>query len=204
MEPFTIHTGIVAPLDRVNVDTDAIIPKQFLRKIERTGFGKHLFHEWRYLDYEGTKENPDFSLNKPEYLQATVLLTRDNFGCGSSREHAPWALKDYGFRVIIAPSFADIFYNNCIKNGLLLIPLKKNEIDQLFQLVNASPGVKVTADSEKQTLIGPEGAVYHFEIDSFSKHSLIKGLDQIGWTEQFNDRIATYEDKLKKSQPWLA
>ena len=135
MNPFTKHTGIAAPFDRVNVDTDAIVPKQFLRKIERSGFGKHLFHEWRYLDYEGTKENPDFVLNKPAYRKATVLLTRDNFGCGSSREHAPWALADYGFRVIIAPTFADIFYNNCVKNGILLVALKSDEVESLFQQV---------------------------------------------------------------------
>ncbi len=203
LEPFTIHTGIVAPLDRANVDTDAIVPKQFLRKIERTGFGKHLFHEWRYLDYEGTRENPDFPLNKPEYREATVLLTRDNFGCGSSREHAPWALVDYGFKAIIAPSFADIFYNNCIKNGILLIPLKPHEVDELFKQVLASPGVRVTADSEKQTLVGPNSKVYQFEIDSFAKHCLIKGLDQIGWTLQFEDKIEGYEERIKKQKPWL-
>src|SRR3990167_6978535 len=143
---FTIHTGIAAPLDRVNVDTDCIIPKQFLRKINRVGFGKHLFHELRFLDYEGTKENPDFVLNKPSYRKATVLLARDNFGCGSSREHAPWALTDYGFRVIIAPTFADIFYNKCVKNGILLVALKSDEVESLFRQVIQKPGEQVSAD----------------------------------------------------------
>jgi len=149
MEAFIKHTGIAAPLDRVNIDTDAIIPKQFLRKIERTGFGVHLFHEWRYTDYEGTKENSEFVLNKPEYREATVLLARDNFGCGSSREHAPWALADYGFRVIIAPGFADIFYNNCVKNGILLVRLEANEVDELFAQAERQPGAEIAADLEK-------------------------------------------------------
>ena len=160
MQPFINHTGLVAPLDRANVDTDAIIPKQFLRKIERTGFGKHLFHEWRYLDYEGTKENPSFVLNKLQYRGATVLLTRDNFGCGSSREHAPWALSDYGFRVIIAPSFADIFYNNCVKNGILLVELKSAEVDELFQDVQNNSSAKITADLDPQSVLGPRGKKY--------------------------------------------
>ncbi len=203
MEPFTKHTGIVAPLDRVNVDTDAIIPKQFLRKIERTGFGVHLFHEWRYLDYAGTKENPDFALNKPAYRKASVLLTRDNFGCGSSREHAPWALYDYGFRVIIAPSFADIFYNNCIKNGILLVILKSSDVDELFRQIIAQPGEKITADLEKQTVTGPDGKNYPFPIDRFNKHCLLNGLDQIGWTEQFSEKISAYEDQHHKTRPWL-
>ena len=203
IEPFIEHTGIVAPLDRVNVDTHAIVPKQFLRKIERIGFGKHLFHEWRYLDYEGTKENPDFVLNKPAYRKATILLTRDNFGCGSSREHAPWALGDYGFRVVIAPSFADIFYNNCIKNGILLITLKSVEVDDLFKQVLQTPGCTFTVDAEKQSLINSKGKEYHFPIDSFSKHCLVKGLDQIGWTLQFEDKISGYEQKIKTKTPWL-
>ena len=152
MQSFKQHTGLAVPLDRANIDTDAIIPKQFLRKIERTGFGKHLFHEWRYLDYEGTKENPDFILNKPPYRKATVLLARDNFGCGSSREHAPWALSDYGFRVIIAPSFADIFYNNCVKNGILLVPLSSESVDELFKEASKSSGLTVSADLEKQVI----------------------------------------------------
>ena len=203
MKPFAQHTGIVALLDRVNVDTDAIIPKQFLRKIERTGFGKHLFHEWRYLDYEGTKENPEFVLNKPAFRKATVLLTRDNFGCGSSREHAPWALGDYGFRVIIAPSFAEIFYNNCVKNGILLVPLKSDEVENLFRQVLASPGIQFSADLENQKLVDTKGKSYHFEINSFAKECLLKGLDQIGWSLQFDDQIAQYEQKLKSEKPWL-
>ena len=203
MQPFIRHTGIAAPLDRVNVDTDAIVPKQFLRKIERTGFGKHLFHEWRYLDYEGTKENPDFVLNKPAYRRATVLLARDNFGCGSSREHAPWALADYGFRVIVAPTFADIFYNNCVKNGILLVALKSDEVDSLFRQVIEKPGEQISADLEKQAVIDPAGKQYHFDINPFAKTCLLKGLDQIGWTQQFTDRIKSYEEKAKKERPWL-
>ncbi len=204
MTPFIQHAGIIAPLDRVNIDTDAIIPKQFLRKIERTGFGKHLFHEWRFLDYEGTKENPDFVLNKLAYRKATILLTRDNFGCGSSREHAPWALADYGFRVILAPSFADIFYNNCVKNGILLIPLSSNEIDKLFAEISIAEGAEGTADLSKQTFVGPNGHPYHFEINSFAKTCLLKGLDQIGWTEQFDDKISAFEKKVKKEKSWLS
>lgn len=193
----------MAPLDRINVDTDAIVPKQFLRKIERTGFGVHLFHEWRYTDYEGTKENPEFVLNKPDYRQATVLLARDNFGCGSSREHAPWALADYGFRVIIAPSFADIFYNNCIKNGILSVTLSTEEVDELFQQAQKQPGVQISADLEKQQVRGPDGKEYSFEIDAFAKTCLIKGLDQIGWTQQFENKIKEYEEKAKAERPWL-
>lgn len=204
MEPFTIHTGVVAPLDRANIDTDAIIPKQFLRKIERTGFGKHLFHEWRYTDYEGTKENPDFVLNKTEYRNATVLLTRDNFGCGSSREHAPWALADYGFRVVIAPSFADIFANNCVKNGILLAPLTSKEVDELFAEVQKTPGTRVTADLEKRSVISSNGKEYKFDIDEFARECLLNGLDQIGWTLKFEDKIKKYEDLTQKDKPWLA
>lgn len=204
MEPFKNHTGIVAPLDRVNVDTDAIIPKQFLRKIERTGFGKHLFHEWRFTDYDGTKENPDFILNKPEYRKSSVLLTRDNFGCGSSREHAPWALEDFGFRVIIAPSFADIFYNNCIKNGILLIKLNSADVDQLFKEILAKAGVKMTADLESQTLTSPSGKKYSFDISKFDKYCMLNGLDQIGWTLQFEKEIAKYEKNVKSEMPWLS
>ena|SRR3989338_4558221 len=203
MEPFDIHTGIAAPLDRVNVDTDAIIPKQFLRKIERTGFGKHLFHEWRYTDYEGTQENPEFSFNKPEYRKATVLVTRDNFGCGSSREHAPWALSDYGFRVIVAPSFADIFYNNCVKNGILLVVLKSSEMDEIFKDLSANKNFEITADLEKQTISTSAGKTYLFGIDAFAKQCLLKGLDQIGWTEQFSKAILNYEKKIKDEKPWL-
>jgi 3-isopropylmalate/(R)-2-methylmalate dehydratase small subunit len=202
MEAFVTHTGIAAPLNRVNVDTDAIIPKQFLRKTERTGFGKHLFHEWRYSDYEGTKENADFVLNNEPYRRATVLLTRDNFGCGSSREHAPWALGDFGFKVIIAPSFADIFYNNCVKNGILLVRLKSEEVDEIFKFVESNKGATITADLPSQTLTA-NGKKYKFDIDAFNKECLIKGLDGIGWTLQFNERIAKFEDKLKNDRPWL-
>ncbi|MCA9398410.1 MAG: 3-isopropylmalate dehydratase small subunit [Candidatus Omnitrophica bacterium] len=203
MEKFTTHTGIAAPLDRVNVDTDAIIPKQFLRKIERTGFGVHLFHELRYTDYEGTKENPTFVLNKPEYRKATVLLARDNFGCGSSREHAPWALADYGFRVVIAPSFADIFANNCVKNGILLVKLSSEDVQALFDQAEANPGTEITADLEKQVVIDANGKEYSFDINDFAKECLLKGLDQIGWTQQFDDKIKAYEDKLNTDKPWL-
>ncbi len=202
MQPFINHTGLAAPLDRANIDTDAIIPKQFLRKIERTGFGKHLFHEWRYLDYEGIKENPDFVLNKSEYRNATVLLTRDNFGCGSSREHAPWALSDYGFRVIIAPSFADIFYNNCVKNGILLVVLKSSEVDELFKDVLDHPGAKISADLDSQSVFCQTGKKYLFQIHSFAKNCLLKGLDQIGWTLQFDNQISAYENKMKILRPW--
>ncbi len=202
MEPFKTHTGIAAPLNRVNVDTDAIIPKQFLRKIERTGFGKHLFHEWRYTDYEGTKENAEFVLNQPTYRKSTVLLTRDNFGCGSSREHAPWALGDFGFKVIIAPSFADIFYNNCVKNGILLVRLKSEEIDELFQFVEKNKGATISADLPLQTVTA-NGKKYSFDIDAFNKECLIKGLDGIGWTLQFNEKIDNFEYKLQSERPWL-
>ncbi len=203
MQPFTTHTGVVAPLDRINVDTDAIIPKQFLRAIERTGFGQHLFHEWRYLDYEGTQENPDFVLNQAPFRQATVLLTRDNFGCGSSREHAVWALTDYGFKVLLAPSFAEIFYNNCIKNGILVVTLKTSEIEELFHDVLQNPSGKMTADLPAQRVCGPTGKRYSFEIPPFAKECLLKGLDSIGWSLQFHDKITTYERKIQISKPWL-
>ncbi len=202
MEPFIRHTGIAAPLDRANVDTDAIVPKQFLRKIDRVGFGKHLFHEWRFSDYQGTTENPDFILNKSPYRNATVLLARDNFGCGSSREHAPWALSDYGFKVIIAPSFADIFYNNCVKNGMLLVPLKSNQVDQLFNFVETTEGAQISAELETQT-ITTIGQSFKFEINPFAKECLLKGLDQIGWTLQFDQKIKEYEEKNKQTKPWL-
>ena len=204
MEPFIKHTGTAVPLDRVNIDTDAIIPKQFLRKIERTGFGVHLFHEWRYTDYEGTKENPEFLLNKPEYRESSVLLARDNFGCGSSREHAPWALSDYGFRVIIAPSFADIFYNNCVKNGILLVRLETSEVDELFRQIKQEPGAAIAADLEKQVVTAPDGKEYPFDINSFAKTCLLKGLDQIGWTLQFEEMISSFETKLSEEKPWRA
>ena len=186
-----------------NSSISFFIPKQFLKKIYRTGFGVHLFHEWRYTDYEGTKENSEFILNKPQYRNATVLLARDNFGCGSSREHAPWALVDYGFRVIVAPSFADIFYNNCIKNGLLLVRLLSDDIDHLFKQAEQTPGVEISADLENQVLIGPDKNEYNFEIDAFAKTCLLQGLDQIGWTKQFEERIIEFEIKLNKEKPWL-
>src|SRR3989338_3538417 len=166
---FTIHSGLAAPLDRINVDTDAIVPKQFLRKIERTGFGKHLFHDWRYLDADGTKENPEFVLNKSRYRNASVLLARDNFGCGSSREHAPWALSDYGIRVIIAPSFADIFFNNCVKNGILTVTLKSKEVDELFADVENTLEAEITANLPEQIVIGPTQKKYSFEVNTFAK-----------------------------------
>ncbi len=202
MQPFKTHTGIVAPLDRVNIDTDAIIPKQFLRKIERVGFGKHLFHEWRYADYEGTQENPDFILNQPVYRKATVLLARDNFGCGSSREHAPWALGDFGFKLIIAPSCADIFYNNCVKNGLLLVPLKSKEVDEIFAFVEKNKGASLSADLPAQTVTAGN-KTYKFSMDAFNKECLLKGLDAIGWSLQFNDKIDSYEKEVQVRRPWL-
>ncbi len=202
MEPFLTHTGIAATLDRVNVDTDAIIPKQFLKKIDKKGFGKHLFHELRYLDYEGTQENPDFILNQEPYRKATVLLTRDNFGCGSSREHAPWALEDFGFRVIIAPSFADIFFNNCVKNGILLVQLKSKEVDELFEYAKKNKGAQVSADLSSQTIKAGSKS-YSFKIDAFNKECLIKGLDSIGWSLQFADKFSVYEEKIQTQRPWL-
>ncbi|MBF0571667.1 MAG: 3-isopropylmalate dehydratase small subunit [Candidatus Omnitrophica bacterium] len=203
MQPFKFHSGIAAFVNRVNVDTDAIIPKQFLRKIEKVGFGKHLFHEWRYSDYEGTRENPDFILNQEPYRKATVLLARDNFGCGSSREHAPWALGDFGFRLIIAPSFADIFYNNCVKNGILLAQLKSQEVDEIFTFVEKNKGAVISADLPAQTVTAG-GKTYSFAIDAFNKECLLKGLDGIGWTLQFQDKIAAYENKIKNQYPWLS
>ncbi len=195
-------TGVAAPLDRSNVDTDAIIPKQFLRKIERTGFGKHLFHEWRFTDYEGTKENPDFILNKEPFRRAPILLARDNFGCGSSREHAPWALYDHGFRCIIAPSFADIFYNNCIKNGILLVTLKSDEVDELFAVSAFGASGLIAVDLEKQ-VVNAAGKKFHFKIDAFNKECLLKGLDQIGWSLQFAGKIDEYEAALAAQKPWV-
>jgi len=203
MKPFLVHTGLVLPIDRPNVDTDAIIPKQFLKKVERTGFGKHLFHDWRYLDEAETRTNPDFILNKSQYQGATVLLARDNFGCGSSREHAPWALADFGFRVIIAPSFADIFYNNCLRNGILLIRLKPEEVDALFHFVVQGSGAKITADLPQQKIVVPNGKEYSFAIDAFVKECLVKGLDAIGWTQQFTSDIERFEIKLKNEKPWI-
>ena len=210
MEKFEILTGIVMPLDRPNVDTDAIIPKQFLKSIKRSGFGPNLFDDWRYLDQgepgmdnSARPVNPDFVLNQPRYQGAQVLLARENFGCGSSREHAPWALLDYGFRVIIAPSFADIFYNNCFKNGILPIVLNAEQVDQLFKQVEAEQGYQLTVDLAVQTITTPTGESIKFEIDEFRKHRLLNGLDDIGLTLQHVDDIRAYEKQRKQEAPWL-
>ncbi len=191
MRTFTVHTGLVVPLDRSNVDTDQIIPKQFLKRIERTGFGQFLFFDWRYLD-DGSP-NPEFILNWPEYRGASVLLTRRNLGCGSSREHAPWALEDYGFRVLIAPSFADIFYNNCFKNGIVPIRFDEETVDDLFTRTREHPGYQLTVDLERLTVTDALGLSLPFEVDSFRRHCLLGGLDDIGLTLQHADRIAAYE-----------
>jgi 3-isopropylmalate/(R)-2-methylmalate dehydratase small subunit len=210
MRPFTRLEGLVAPLDRANVDTDAIIPKQFLKSIKRTGFGPNAFDEWRYLDRgEPGKSNhdrplnPDFVLNQARYQGASILLTRENFGCGSSREHAPWALEDYGFRVIIAPSFADIFYNNCFKNGLLPIVLPAGTVDQLFREVSTNEGYLVEVDLAAQKVTTPTGQVFGFEVDADRKHRLLNGLDDIGLTLQHMDEIKAYEARRKQEAPWL-
>jgi len=210
MKAFNQHIGLVAPLDRANVDTDQIIPKQFLKSIKRTGFGPNLFDEWRYLDvgqpYQDNSKrpkNPDFVLNHDRYQGASVLLARENFGCGSSREHAPWALEEYGFRSIIAPSYADIFFNNSFKNGLLPIILSDEEVDELFKQVEAEPGYQLTIDLQAQTVTRPDGKVLSFEIDAFRKHCLLNGLDDIGLTLQDRDAIGAFEAKHRASQPWL-
>ncbi|MEF8792983.1 3-isopropylmalate dehydratase small subunit [Thiohalorhabdus sp.] len=210
MEPFTRMKGLVAPLDRANVDTDAIIPKQFLKSIERTGFGPNLFDEWRYLD-EGAPgkdnsarpENPDFVLNQQRSRGATILLTRENFGCGSSREHAPWALADYGFRVIIAPSFADIFANNCTKNGILTITLDAETVARLFQEVADQPGYELDVDLAAQTITTPSGEVIPFEVDAHKKHMLYHGLDDIGLTLERDAAIAAFEGGHHENRPWV-
>jgi len=189
---FTQHTGIVAPLDAANVDTDAIIPKQFLQKVTRTGFGQHLFHDWRFEDDAGTVPTPGFVLNKPEFKGTSILLARENFGCGSSREHAPWALTDFGFHVVIAPSFADIFYGNSFNNQLLPVKLSEEEVDELFRLVAAQPGISFTVDLEAQTVTAGD-KVYSFELDSFRRHCMINGLDSIGLTLQHEASISQYE-----------
>lgn len=210
MKKFTQLKGLVAPLDRANVDTDAIIPKQFLKSIKRSGFGPNAFDEWRYLDHgepgmDNSKRplNPDFVLNKPRYQGASVLLVRDNFGCGSSREHAPWALEDYGFRAIIGPSFADIFFNNSFKNGLLPIKLPEAEVDVIFKQVEEHVGYALDIDLDKQTITRPDGKVISFEIDGFRKHCLLNGLDDIGLTLQKADLIKAFEAKRRAEQPWL-
>jgi len=210
MRAFTRHQGIVAPLDRSNVDTDMIIPKQFLKSIKRTGFGPNLFDELRYLD-EGQPDqdssqrplNPDFVLNQPRYAGASVLLARSNFGCGSSREHAPWALEDFGFHAIIAPSFADIFYNNCFKNGLLPVVLEESIVDDLFRRVEANEGYQITVDLQDQVVETPEGDRFPFEVDSFRRHCLLNGLDDIGVTLEDAESIRTFEEQRRKDAPWL-
>ncbi|AWT49652.1 3-isopropylmalate dehydratase small subunit [Psychrobacter sp. YP14] len=210
MQAYNTQTGIVCPLDRSNVDTDQIIPKQFLKSIKRTGFGVNLFDDWRYLDegfpgQDNSKRpiNPDFVLNKPRYQGATILLARDNFGCGSSREHAPWALSEYGFRTVIAPSFADIFYNNCFKNGMLPIVLTEAQVDDLFEQCLANEGYELTADLERQVVVTPDGTEYPFEVDEFRKHCLLNGLDDIGLTLQQSEAIKAYEAKMQQNTPWI-
>ncbi len=210
MKAFTTHTGLVCPLDRANVDTDQIIPKQFLKSIKRSGFGPNLFDEWRYLDVgqpgqdNATRPiNPDFVLNFPRFRGASVLLARENFGCGSSREHAPWALDEYGFRSVIAPSFADIFYNNSFKNGLLPIVLAEAEVDALFAQCEAAEGYALTIDLVSQRVIRPDGVTHAFEVDAFRKHCLLHGLDDICLTLQEADAIGDFEARYRTAQPWL-
>ena len=211
MEKFTVHSGLVAPLDRTNVDTDSIIPKQFLKSIARSGFGPNLFDAWRYLDRgepganpAKRAPNPDFVLNQARYQGAQILLARRNFGCGSSREHAPWALIDYGFRVLIAPSYADIFFNNCYKNGLLPVVLTDLQVDHLFNETNAFPGYKVTIDLDKQVVVTPGGDSYSFDIAPFRKYCMLNGFDDIGLTLRHKDKIKAYEAERLTKMPWLA
>ena len=210
MDKFVVHTGKVVPLDRENVDTDAIIPKQFLKSIKRTGFGENLFDEWRYLDHGEPGQdcthrplNPDFVLNQPRYRGASVLLARKNFGCGSSREHAPWALQQYGFRAVIAPSFADIFFNNCYKNGLLPLALTEQKIDHLFNDTYAFNDYQLTIDLEAQVVRAPDGREYAFEISGFRKYCMVNGFDDIGLTLQHADKIKAFEAERLTKQPWL-
>ena len=210
MDKFIRMDGLVVPLDRSNVDTDAIIPKQFLKSIKRTGFGPNLFDEWRYLDHgePGMDNsirplNSDFVLNQPRYRGANILLARENFGCGSSREHAPWVLSGYGFRTIIAPSFADIFCNNCFRNGLLPITLDASSIDDLFVAVMATPGYRLKIELEQQVVVTPSGMTYHFEVDAFRKNCLLNGLDDIGLTLKYVSEIKEYEERRKLKEPWL-
>ena len=211
MQQFTVHQGLVAPMDRENVDTDAIIPKQFLKSIRKTGFGPNLFDEWRYLDHgepgqdpASRQPNPDFVLNQPRYQGASVLLARKNFGCGSSREHAPWAIDQYGFRCVIAPSFADIFFNNCFKNGLLPIALPESTVDQLFNDVLAFPGYELTIDLERQVIVRPQGEEISFEVQAFRKYCLLNGFDDIGLTLRQSDKIKAFEAQRLATKPWLA
>ncbi|MDO9089361.1 MAG: 3-isopropylmalate dehydratase small subunit [Burkholderiaceae bacterium] len=211
MQKFTLHKGIVAPMDRENVDTDAIIPKQFLKSIRKTGFGVNLFDEWRYTDpgFPGQdpstrKPNPDFVLNQPRYKGASILLARKNFGCGSSREHAPWALDQYGFRVLLAPSYADIFFNNSFKNGILPLVLPDTVISKLFDEVHAFPGYALTVDLERQVIVKAQGEEIPFEVEAFRKYCLINGLDDIGLTLRYKDKIAAFEAERLATKPWLA
>ncbi len=211
MQKFTVHKGLVAPMDRENVDTDAIIPKQFLKSIRKTGFGPNLFDEWRYLDagYPGQdpttrRPNPDFVLNQSRYAGASILLARKNFGCGSSREHAPWALDQYGFRAMIAPSFADIFFNNSFKNGLLPITLPESVVGQLFDEALAFPGYALTVDLERQVIVKPQGEEIAFEVQAFRKYCLLNGFDDIGLTLRQSDKIRAFEAERLAAKPWLA
>lgn len=211
MKIFNIHQGLVAPMDRENVDTDAIIPKQFLKSIRRTGFGQNLFDEWRYLDagYPGQdpasrRTNPDFILNQPRYQGASILLARKNFGCGSSREHAPWALEQYGFRALIAPSYADIFFNNSFKNGILPIVLSETQVNQLFNEALAFPGYQLTIDLERQVIVNPQGEEVPFDVQPFRKYCLINGFDDIGLTLRHADKIKAFEAQRLAQKPWLA
>ena len=211
MQKFTLLQGLVAPMDRENVDTDAIIPKQFLKSIKKTGFGVNLFDEWRYLDHgepgqdpASRQPNPDFVLNQPRYQGASILLARKNFGCGSSREHAPWALDQYGFRAVIAPSFADIFFNNCFKNGLLPIVLPEATVAQLFDEVLAFPGYQLTIDLERQVIVRPQGQEIAFDVQAFRKYCLLNGFDDIGLTLRQSDKIRAFEAQRLATKPWLA
>ena len=203
MEAFTTLTGLVAPLDRTNVNTDEITPARFLKSIHRTGFARALFANWRYIEGDGHTPDPNFVLNQPRYQGVSILLTGDNFGCGSSREHAPWAIREYGFRCIIAPSFADIFYNNCFNNSILPVTLDQTTVDELFAEVEETEGYTLTVDLEAQTITTPRGRTIHFDIDGFRKSSLLQGLDNIGWTLSHSDEIAAYEERRKKEAPWV-
>jgi len=210
MNPFRLHSGVVAPMDRENVDTDAIIPKQFLKSIKKSGFGPNLFDEWRYLDHgepgqdpASRRPNPDFVLNQPRYQGASILLARKNFGCGSSREHAPWALDQYGFRALIAPSYADIFFNNCFKNGLLPIRLSEHEVSKLFDEVAAFTGYKLTIDLERELVIKPDGSSLPFEVEPFRKYCLLGGYDDVGLTLRHADKIRAFESERLLTHPWL-
>jgi 3-isopropylmalate/(R)-2-methylmalate dehydratase small subunit len=203
LEAFTTLTGLVAPVDRTNVNTDEITPARFLKTIRRTGFGPVLFANWRYLDYALQQPNPDFVLNQPRYQGASILLAGDNFGCGSSREHAPWAIRQYGFRCIIATSFADIFYNNCFNNSILPVTFDEAIVKELFAEAEATEGYTLAVDLEAQTVTTPQQRVLHFEIDGFRKNALLKGLDNIGWTLLHNDEIAAYENRRKQEAPWI-